>query len=73
MSPAAAAFPWAEALQAGLGRLGWTPETFWRATPRELAAALGLARRGRAPARADLDRLLRRFPDRPACASNSQE
>ncbi len=26
----------------GLGVLRWPPETFWRATPRELAAAAGL-------------------------------
>jgi uncharacterized phage protein (TIGR02216 family) len=24
----------------GLGRLGWAPDTFWAATPREIGAAL---------------------------------
>jgi uncharacterized phage protein (TIGR02216 family) len=24
----------------GLGRLGWSPQTFWAATPREIGAAL---------------------------------
>lgn len=46
-----------------LGVLRWTPDAFWRATPRELAAAL----RPRAPAppatRDDLARLMRAFPD----------
>ena len=27
-------------MTAALGRLGWTPATFWAATPRELWAAL---------------------------------
>ncbi|WP_248304657.1 phage tail assembly chaperone [Breoghania sp. L-A4] len=44
------------------GGLGWTPEAFWRATPREVAMALG---RGDAPAlaRATLETLLARYPD----------
>lgn len=55
-----------------LGLLGWTPDTFWRATPAELAAALE-ARAGEQhgsphqaaapPQRTDLDALLQRFPD----------
>ena len=42
--------------------LRWTPESFWRATPRELAAAMGdLAP---PPARRlDLDALMRAYPD----------
>ncbi len=60
-----APFPWDEALAFALGRLRWTPDAFWRATPRELAAAA----RGLAPpppepaARADLERLMRAYPD----------
>ncbi len=46
---------------------GWglSPAAFWTMTPRELAAALG--RGGAAPRfdRADLDDLMRRFPDVP--------
>jgi uncharacterized phage protein (TIGR02216 family) len=47
--------------------IGWTPATFWSATPRELAAALeGRFGRAAAPAnRAGLDRLMALFPDTP--------
>ncbi|WP_043539394.1 phage tail assembly chaperone [Salinarimonas rosea] len=61
----APAFPWDEALAAALGPLGWTPDTFWRATPRELAAALsgrGLGVRD-APTRATLAALMAAHPD----------
>ena len=62
-----APFPWEEAMALGLGLLRWSPDAFWRATPRELlAAAQGLAGRASGappPARADLDRLMRAFPD----------
>ena len=59
-------FPWEEAMRFGLGVLRWSPEEFWRATPRELiAAAQGL--RGRAPltppSARDLAGLMRAFPD----------
>jgi uncharacterized phage protein (TIGR02216 family) len=51
---------------AALGVLRWSPETFWRATPRELAAALE-GRGGRRPLAPptlhDLARLMRVFPD----------
>lgn len=51
--------------------LGWTPETFWRATPNEFWAAYNgrlerlAARRAAAgpPTRAELDDMMRRFPD----------
>ena len=61
-----AAFPWDEALSLALGVLRWSPDAFWRATPRELMAAVdGL--RGRRPfepaGRGDLDRLMMAFPD----------
>lgn len=39
--------------------LGWTPDTFWAATPADLAAALADPAAPPAPlSRADLDRLL---------------
>ena len=46
--------------------LRWAPDTFWRATPRELAAALhALAdSQGSQPATSgDLARLMQAFPD----------
>jgi uncharacterized phage protein (TIGR02216 family) len=45
--------------------LGWTPETFWNATPAELAAVI-TALAGDAPPRADtadMARLMEMFPD----------
>ena len=51
----------------GLGLLRWSPDTFWRATPIELAAAAqGFSGRLAAPVPAsadDLARLMRAFPD----------
>ena len=58
-------FPWKDAIGFGLGVLKLPPESFWRMTPRELAAAIH-AVRGRAGAalpREGLDDLMRRFPD----------
>ncbi|WP_263625844.1 phage tail assembly chaperone [Stappia indica] len=53
-----------------LGRLNWPPEAFWRATPREVALALGFgapaALRNGAPDRAGFERLMRRYPDERA-------
>jgi uncharacterized phage protein (TIGR02216 family) len=46
--------------------LGWRAEEFWRATPAELAAVLAaLTGEERAPTvdRADLKRLMERYPD----------
>ncbi|MGV7031964.1 phage tail assembly chaperone [Methylobacterium symbioticum] len=60
-SAQAVALPWDDLLALCLGRLRWPPATFWAATPREVAAALG-----RAPApmsRAELDRLIAAHPD----------
>lgn len=58
------AFPWDDALALGLHALRWTPDAFWRATPRELSHAAGLSRpRGTAATRVDLDRLIAAFPD----------
>lgn len=61
------AFPWDEAMGAGLGLLRLPPSDFWRLTPRELAAALGAF----SPRRPALDRdglstLMARFPDAPS-------
>ncbi len=44
---------------------GWRPEEFWRATPAELGAVLeAMTGPDTAPAsRADLTRLMERFPD----------
>ncbi|CAM5770192.1 phage tail assembly chaperone [Bosea minatitlanensis] len=66
MSPPAA-FPWREAMAFGLGRLGWPPEHFWAATPRELAAALRAWRReapGGAIERSAFEALMAACPDR---------
>ncbi len=48
-----------------LGRLGWSPDAFWRSTPREIAAAVTrlAPRADRAPGRAALEGLIARFPD----------
>jgi uncharacterized phage protein (TIGR02216 family) len=45
--------------------LGWRPDEFWRATPAELGAVLeAMLGEAEAPAsRADLARLMERFPD----------
>jgi uncharacterized phage protein (TIGR02216 family) len=59
-----APFPWDEAMALALGRLRWSPQSFWRATPRELCAALEDPRRPVTPADArDLAALMRAFPD----------
>ncbi|WP_084021110.1 phage tail assembly chaperone [Microvirga flocculans] len=50
----------------GLSILRWSPDTFWRATPRELMAAWQGLQGGRTiePALSgDLRRLLEAFPD----------
>jgi len=58
-------FPWAEAMQLGLGVLRLPPDQFWRMTPRELAAAIaGLRGGATAPlGRTAFDDLMRRYPD----------
>jgi uncharacterized phage protein (TIGR02216 family) len=65
-------FPWAQAMQFGLGVLHLSPDAFWRMTPRELAYAIA-AVRGRAPVpieRADFDALMRKFPDKSSRESD---
>jgi uncharacterized phage protein (TIGR02216 family) len=50
----------------GLGRLGWPPEVFWAATPREVAAALRAHQKPGAaavPERDALARLMAMHPD----------
>ncbi len=56
------AFPWDEAMRLGLHVLRWPPRAFWAASPRELAAAAGIAPRAVAR-RSDLERLIAAFPD----------
>jgi uncharacterized phage protein (TIGR02216 family) len=49
-----------------LGLLRWSPETFWRATPRELLAAweeMNGGRRVESALSGDLRRLMDAFPD----------
>jgi len=41
---------------------GWPPDTFWAATPAELAALVGAAA-GEVPAPVDLAALMEAFPD----------
>jgi len=59
------AFPWEDAMGFCLGVLRWSPDAFWRATPREVAAACaGLAPGAAAPLRGgELAGLMRAFPD----------
>ena len=57
-------FPWRPLMELGLGVLRLPPRDFWAATPRELAAALGVAQR-QPLTRGSLDQLMQRFPDHP--------
>lgn len=67
MTAGAAPFPWDAVLFFALRVLRWPPEAVWRATPREIAAALGGSGLGAEPLRRrELGDLLRRFPDRPS-------
>lgn len=44
--------------------LGWRPDEFWRSTPGELGAVLeAMLPVGSGASRADLKRLMERFPD----------
>ena len=44
--------------------LGWTPDTFWNATPAELCDALMPAgEAGEPPSKQAIDALMARFPD----------
>ncbi|WP_133772974.1 phage tail assembly chaperone [Enterovirga rhinocerotis] len=58
------AFPWDEILAFALGRLLWTPDMLWRATPREIAAAMGASLPSSDPMRGhDLAALMSAYPD----------
>jgi uncharacterized phage protein (TIGR02216 family) len=66
MSGEPAPFPWDAVLHAAFRHLRWTPDTVWRATPRELAIALRDPDRVSAPMRRDaFAALLDAFPDEP--------
>lgn len=58
-------FPWEEAMTLGLGTLRIPPETFWRMTLPELAAAARAVRSDarKAMGRGELAEMMRRFPD----------
>ena len=57
-------FPWDEVMALALGVLRWPPETLWRATPRELTAALFRTGSPAQPTTSgDLERLMQAFPD----------
>ena len=44
--------------------LGWTPDTFWNATPAELCDALSPSGdAGEPPSKAAIDALMARYPD----------
>jgi uncharacterized phage protein (TIGR02216 family) len=61
------AFPWEDAMMLGLSVLRWSPDQFWRTTPRELLAAwegLSGGRRMEPAVTSDLRRMLEAFPDR---------
>ena len=54
----------------GLGRLRWTPDAFWAASPREILAAIAAHRPPQmddAPARTTLDALMLAHPDAVSC------
>jgi uncharacterized phage protein (TIGR02216 family) len=51
----------------GLGRLRWTPDAFWAASPHEILAAIEAhhpPQAVEAPSRVTLDALMRVHPDR---------
>ena len=60
-------FPWNEAIGFALGVLRLPPDSFWRMTPRELAHAIRAVAGAppSSPTRAEVEALLRRFPDTP--------
>jgi uncharacterized phage protein (TIGR02216 family) len=57
-----ARFPWDEFMRLGLGVLKLPPAQFWKATPREIAAAFPKKGQG-ALGRANFETLMQRFPD----------
>lgn len=60
-------FPWRDVMSFGLGRLGWPPQVFWAATPREIVAALHAHQKPGTAGATDHDalaRLMAAHPDR---------
>jgi uncharacterized phage protein (TIGR02216 family) len=74
-----APFPWRRAMAVGFGALRLSPESFWRMTPRELAAAIEGALgdmsndASASLARDAFEALRARFPDRPAAPRASSQ
>lgn len=56
---------WPGLMRAGLGRLGLTPEAFWRLTPTELVLMLGDPAAPPPLDRLRLEELARAWPDAP--------
>jgi uncharacterized phage protein (TIGR02216 family) len=50
-------------MHAAFAVLRWTPDTFWRASPRELASALATPGRRESLNETDLGELMQLFPD----------
>ncbi|AEV36976.1 Conserved hypothetical phage protein [Pseudovibrio sp. FO-BEG1] len=57
--------PWHELLHKACRELGWSPHTFWQATPKELEMALNPPgnQAARTLSRSTLEDLLHQFPD----------
>jgi uncharacterized phage protein (TIGR02216 family) len=66
-------FPWAEVLHFAFRILRWPPETVWRATPREIAAALTPLGSTIPMAGSDFAALMRAFPDSVATPPPNRE
>ena len=60
------ALSFARLMTLGIGALRIPPSAFWAMSLPELLATLAPTREPDAPARADLDALMRRYPDRPS-------
>ncbi len=54
-------FPWERMMELGLGVLRLSPAEFWKATPREIAAAFGAPRVSLT--RENLQQMMVRYPD----------
>ncbi|MEJ8473957.1 phage tail assembly chaperone [Roseibium algae] len=57
-------------MKAAFAHLGWSPAIFWGATPRELAAGLGLVSGPRAVGRGAFEQLMRAYPDETSNAGD---
>ncbi len=65
--------PWALLFQLAAQKLCWPPEAFWRATPKELALALGLGDRRSLLDKRDLKKLMDQHPDDRRVADTAEE